>query len=800
VATGDASTTFGDLLRNYRRLAELTQEELAERAGLSVRSISDLERGGAHTPRRDTVNLIVRALDLEPADRALIESTLQRRRGPRDQPNDTIEHGTTPAAHPASNLTRQLTSFVGRERELQDLQHDLDQTPLLTLVGAGGVGKTRLALELAGIQLAASHHEVWLVELAGVADPALVPAAVAGVLGVSEHAGQPIEQVLSNAIRARHLLLVLDNCEHVLNSCAGLVDTLLRHCANLRVLATSREPLGVAGEVTRIVPPLSLPDRSAATDMLASTAVQLFVERAKAVQTELRVDDETGPLLASICRRLDGIPLALELAAARLGGLSIYQLSEHLESNLGLLASRSRIGMSHHHTLRATLQWSLDLLDEQERRLFRRLAVFAGGWSVSLAEEVCAALADGEPADMLDLLSRLVDKSMVVLEVRAQASRYRMLEPVRQYALELLESSGELATYRARHAAALLELAEEGEAHLSGSLEVASLDRLEVEHANCRAALGWLVGQQDGSGALRLATVLWRFWERRGFQREGRAWLEQALALSSGLEGPLDARGRALNALANMHWAAGDMDAAMPLAEEALRASRDSPRGTAWAYINLGMVAYYQADAERAIGYLEESLSPGQTAGDMPLLSLALSCLGRVLLWAHGPSDPRAVVCLEESLAVAQRAESRHAISQALGGLAELAARRGDLDVAVGRWRDALTLRWELRDQRGIATSIERLAQLAAALGEVQRAAWLWGAAEACRDSIGLRFRHDEALDHARLVATAAASSSRTDFDANWTAGAQATLDHVVATALTAAPQKRSSSTTGSFN
>jgi non-specific serine/threonine protein kinase len=682
-----------------------------------------------------------------------------------------------------SNLPRQLTSFVGRQSELEELVGVLDRTPLLTLIGAGGVGKTRLALELARMQVNAFRDGVWLVELAEVDDASLLPAAFATVLNVAEYAGQPLERSLVQALKAQRTLLVVDNCEHLVEVCAALIDALMRGCAGVRILATSREPLNISGEITWVVPPLGLPEPGAPLEVVTSSAaVQLLVDRASAYQREQVLSDETAADMARVCRALDGIPLALELAAARLRAMSVHDLAVRLDTNSRLLASRTRSGPPHQHTLRATLQWSLDLLDQQERELFHRLAVFAGSWSLDLAEAVCTPGPQSSAADVIDIMTRLVDKSMLIVESRSGAARYRMLEPIRQYALELLDNSGEASSLRARHAAALVERVQRDEAQLSGPLEIASLDRLELDNANYRTALGWLIREGDAHSAWRMATALWRFWERRGHQREGCAWLDQVLAIAG--DAPLELRGRALNAFANLLWTAGDVDRAEPLAAQALIACQDNVRGTAWALLNLGMIAYYKADAERAIAQLERGLPPAREADDLALLSLALSSLGRVLLWARGPGDLVASASLDESIVVAREAGSLHALSQALGGAAEMATRQGDLRLAERRWLEALRLRWQLRDQRGIATGLERLAQAAAVEGEVGRAAWLWGAAQARREAIGLYFRHDEEADHTRLVAALAADRDQSDFADGWSAGRAATLEQAVNVAL----------------
>jgi predicted ATPase/DNA-binding XRE family transcriptional regulator len=778
VRSTDSGGSFGAILRSYRRAAELTQEELAERAGISVRSISDLERGTSHRPRRDTVEMIVLALGLDDDERVALEAALDYRRGPR--PASISDPSPSRPVQARHNLPRQLTSFVGREHELRELEAVLDETALLTLTGAGGVGKTRLAEELVHRRLDSYPDGVWLVELAAVDDPARVPGSVASALEVAIPPGRGITQCLVENLRQAHLLLVVDNCEHLVQACAELIAALLRDCPHLQVLATSREPLGIAGETTWQVHPLQLPERFGSAERIQTSAAgRLFLDRARAVQHTLMVTDDSAPAIARICLCVDGIPLALELAAARLSTLSVHELADRLEGDPHLLASRVRIGLAQHRTLHATIQWSFDLLDERERALFRHLAIFAGGWSLQLAESVCADVLIGA-SDVLELLGRLVEKSMVVMDTRGHSARFRLLEPIRQYALELLDNSGEAATYRARHAAALVELAATGEAQLGGTDEIDSLDRLELEHDNVRAALRWSIDHGDGASALKLATAMWRFWERRGYHQEARDWLEQALAKSDGA--PSEVRGNALNALAMLHWSTGDAEVAEPLAGQALSVCQTAGdvRGMAWALLNLGMIAYYEADAEHAIARLERSATLARQAADVPLLSLAVSSVGRVTLWARGPHDVHAASCLQEGLALAQQAQSRHATSQALGGLAELAWRQGDLEKAIGLWQQALRLRRQLGDQRGIATCIERLAQLAAATGQTERAAWLWGAAEARRELIGLRLRHDEAADRARLMTVGARAISESDFTRAHLQGRDATIDAAV--------------------
>ena len=429
------------------------------------------------------------------------------------------------------NLPAPRTSFVGRETELQNIKRDLAMTRLLTLTGAGGCGKTRLALEVARGSVGAYPDGVWLVELAPLSEGMLVAQAVAATLGVQEQPERSLTDALVNFLRAKRALLVLDNCEHLVDAVARLVDTFLNSCPDLRVLATSRESLNVEGELNWLVPSLSVPSlgQSPRVEELAGyESVRLFVERASHRNPAFSRTPENAHAVARICGRLEGIPLAIELAAARVG-LSVEQIAARLDDSLRLLTTGSRTASPRHRTLRGTLDWSYALLSEPERSLFCRLSVFAGGWTLEAAEVVGAEV-DNEQVDVLDVLSRLVDKSLVVAETTGGGGvRYRMLEPIRQYAREKLEEGGEAEEVRRQHASFFLSLTEEPELRLRGAEDVEWLERLEAEHDNLRAALSWVLERGEAELGLRLAGALWPFWEAHGHYSEGRRWLEEAL-------------------------------------------------------------------------------------------------------------------------------------------------------------------------------------------------------------------------------------------------------------------------------
>jgi predicted ATPase len=426
--------------------------------------------------------------------------------------------GHTTSATPEINLPLQLTSFVGRERELSEARGLMANSRLLTLTGPGGAGKTRLASAVAFEVAAGFEDGVWWVELAPVSDPDLMPQAVATVLRIDEIPGRSLTDVIADDLKGLDLLLVLDNCEHLIGSCAELANTLLRACPGLKILATSREALYVAGERIWPLPPLSYPDPHSLPpieELENIESVRLFVERASYRLPGFALDSINAPAVAEVCARLEGMPLAIELTAARVGTVPLSEIPKRLDRSLGLLSSRDRTAPERLRTLMGALDWSYELLDEEEREVFRGLSVFAGGFTLDAAESVC----DGgsiESREVLDLLTRLIDKSLLLVTERGEEVRYRLLETIRQYALEKLQESGEEDVVRERHAKYYLALAEKAGSKLKGPDQGAWLERLETEHDNLRAALTSALEGGNAELGLRLGGALGEFWHLRG--------------------------------------------------------------------------------------------------------------------------------------------------------------------------------------------------------------------------------------------------------------------------------------------
>ena len=666
-------------------------------------------------------------------------------------------------------------------------------TRLLTITGAGGSGKTRLALEVSRDLLEAYSDGVWLVELAPLSEEALVPKAVAEAVEVPERPDEPLVDTLTEVLGGREMLLIVDNCEHLLEATARLVDILLDSCPNLRVLATSREGLGVEGEVRWPVPPLNAPDprySSTVEELERLESARLFLARAHNRDPSFAFTPGNAQTVAELCSKLEGIPLAIELAAARVGTLSLEQISERLEGSLELLTRGDRTAAARQRTIRQTLDWSYELLSEPERKVLRRLSVFAGGWTLEASEVVVSDESMGQ-SEVLELLSGLVEKSLAIAELTAESGgvRYRLLDSIRQYALEKLEQSGELEDVKRAHAGYFLALAEEAEPELIGPRETEWFERLEEEIDNLRAALSWASEHGEAELGLRLAGSLMSFWLTEGHYGEGRGWVEGALTQ----EGPTSAlaRAKALGAASLLATRQGNQARAKEAAEEGLRLSKEAgiehsrepffPGGIpATFFPNLmATVAMNEGDHERARALGEEGLALGRQADAAQgivwsLLTLAIAATLRAdyeqaeRIYAEGLSlsreldsaywrflyfenwgwtallqgDPeRATVLIEEAVELARerRRGFMGLLSRPLDNLGWAALLGGELGRAKAQFGENLMLSRTLGDKETLLMSLEGLACVAGAEVGALQAARLFGAAEALMEAIGYR-------------------------------------------------------------
>jgi predicted ATPase/DNA-binding CsgD family transcriptional regulator len=661
-------------------------------------------------------------------------------------------------SRPTDNLPLALTTFVGREQEMAEVEKLLAESRLLTLTGPGGSGKTRLALSVASRLAGRFEDGVWIAELAPLSDPDLVPQTVASVVGVRESPGTSLLEALADYLQSREMLLVLDNCEHLVETCASLAESLLSRCPGLSILATSREALGILGETLFAVPPLSLPDPHRPLDVEGLPryeASRLFAERARAVRPEFSVTGNNAMAITQICYRLDGMPLAIELAAARVRVLSPSQISARLEESFGLL-SGGRTTLPRHATLRATMDWSHDLLSGKEKSLFARISVFVGGFSLAAAEEVGSG--EGIARDeILDLLSRLVDKSLIAFEEQGPVSRYGLLEAVRQYAHEKLTGAGEKERLRQRHAAFFVRLAEEAEPELKGGRQETWLAYLEREHDNFRAALSWAFERGGTELALHLAGALGEFWYLSGHLGEGRRWLESVL--TAGAEGSEPARAKALTWAGAMRWITREQDdyeRLTDLGEEGLALYRRLGNDAEVA-LALQTLAYAESQRnrlERASALAEEAITLQRASSDTGGVARSLPVLGFVALARH--EHERAAALHEETLALAREAEDSFAtvVSLIQGALAYSGL--GELRRARTLNEEGLGLSWQLKMMPLLAGHLHVSAVLAGLQGQAEAAARLWGAAEALRESLNISLApievsyYDPLMDAAR--------------------------------------------------
>ena len=687
-----------------------------------------------------------------------------------------------------TNLPQPATDFIGREKQIAEAGELLKRTQLLTLTGAGGCGKTRLGLEIAAVHIGEYSDGVWLVELGALSDPDLAGRTVASVLGIRETRGEGTLSMLAAHLRTKELLLILDNCEHLLDACAVLTGALIAQCSKVRILATSREALGIPGEVSYRVPSLALP-RSPAEATAASLSdvesVRLFVDRASLAEPTFGLTDQNAPPIASICQRLDGLPLALELAAGRVRSLPVEQINARLEHCFRLLTGGSRTALPRQQTLRSVIDWSYNLLAEKERALLGRLSVFSGGWTVEGAESVCSdqeQTADSiDEFEVVELLVSLVEKSLVVFD--EARGRYRMLETVRQYARDRLLESGSAEAWRDRHLAYFLELGEIAEPHLVGAKQQIWLQRLEEEHDNFRAALEWSLGANVDSG-IRIAAAIWRLWDLHGHVGEGRRWIAELLAAKSGEESRA-ARARMLLGGGQMARNQGDYDTARRLLDECLSIyrSRDDREGVAGALNNLGNLEFDLGNLAMAKAHHEESLAIRRQQHDKSGIAASSGNLGNVARQQGDAAEAKRLY--GESLTLSRELGDSNRIAMALNHLGVVALDEGNFAEALPLFVEALLLKHQVGERAGLAAALERIAAIPIAGSDPERAARLLGAASRLRGEVGVPLPPDERPEYEKVVAgirTAMADDEM--FEAEWAAGCAMTTDEVVALAV----------------
>jgi predicted ATPase/DNA-binding XRE family transcriptional regulator len=725
------SSAFGDVLRQLRLEAGLTQEELAERAGLSTRGLSDLERGLRRTPRLGTVRLLADALGLPGTQRDRLLASRQ----PRSAWNAVTglvtsfdaRNGKIDVTPPQS----ELGNLVDRERETAEVTRLLRTHRLVTLTGPGGVGKTRLAVHLASLLGDQFADGVCVVDLSALTEDDLVAGAVAAALDVSDTRAEPSSVRLAQVLTSQQLLLVLDNCEQVIHGVATLVSGLLRTCPGLTILSTSRERLSLGGEATWPVDPLAVPPPDLVDDVekvLAFPAVQLFVGRARAAFPEFELTPRNVAAVGEVCRRLDGLPLAIELAAARARLLTAQQIAARLDDRFRLLTNGPRSAPNRHRALWDAIAWSYDLLTPPEQRLLRRVSVFVGGFSLEAVE----AIATPEPP-VVDTLARLVDQSLVLVEHSAESTRFGVLESVRAFARERLDEAGESAALERQHASFFVREAARAEPGLWGSEQHLWLVLLERERDNLRTAIARAVAAGEVEAAVRIGSALWRFWVIAGYLEDGRRWAEITLPVLDAAPAPVRAQG--LNVAGAVFWAIGDLERAEALEHLALAARRNlhDEAGVARTLHYLGNVAASRGDLQAADACYWQAMDMAERCGETPTMILAQVRLATLKELRGQVAE--AADLLTQALAGASLHLGPADVAFVLRDLGRVTLGLGDPGRAAALAAEALARMREVDSRWGSATCLEVLSAAACALGQPDRAARLIGSAARLRST-----------------------------------------------------------------
>ena len=707
---------------------------------------------------------------------------------------ESISTKTSPKAD-STNIPVPLTSFIGREKEVAEIVRLLNKNRLLTLTGSGGVGKTRLAIQSSNKLAEKFKDGVWWVDLVGLNDPLLMPQAIAKVVGVREVSSEPIMETLKNALKSKDLLLVLDNCEHLIDAAAKYAEHLLAACPNLKILATSRERLGIFNETAWHVPSLPLPEGSSfpLKELKAFASVGLFVERTQNVKSDFALTDQNAALVSQICQRLDGIPLAIELAAARVKVISLEEILLRLDDRFSLLTAGSRTALAHQQTLRATIDWSYELLTEPERILFRRLAVLAGGFKLEAVETVCG-FGELKREDVLDLLSRLVDKSLAIVQSASSngGTRYRLLETIRAYAREKLELAGEADTMRDRHLEFFMRLAEEAELYHFSSEQLVWFDRVETEIDNMRAALEWSVANVHAGDSktivlrqetgLRVSSALVWFWHR-SYARETSERLKQMLAMT---DKPTLGRARTLYSLGFLYWTVNSFLEARRALEEAVTISRKLDDGLTLSRSlgYLGAVAAAEGDHASAQSLLEESLSIARKFGPAgrKAASWALAFLGDVH-FTQG-DYPGSKQLYEEAVALTKEAHEKNMLGLMIRRLGYIALRQLDNTRAAEYFKESLESNQKVGHSVGICASLTAFANLALAQGKSSRAAQLYGAVERYLSDLSTPLFYSDEVEYQLGVLNLRRQPMDAALEKAWAKGAAMTMEQAMEFAL----------------
>jgi predicted ATPase/DNA-binding XRE family transcriptional regulator len=794
--SGTGTASFGDLLRQVRIAASLSQEGLAERSGVSVRGISDLERGARHAPRLETVRMLADALGLGEDDRAALLAAA------RPVLARSGAAGLTPTA--SQSLPVPLTRLIGREGELTTLRARLEKERLVTLTGPGGSGKTRLAIAVAMGMVDDFADGVSFVDLSPLTDPGLVVPTIAAALGVREVTGQPLLQTLSAFLAPKRLLLLLDNCERVLAAAADIV-TLLAASPGLSVLATSREPLRVRGEREFPLLPLPLPapDRLPAIAELAQVpAVALFVERATAVQPTFALTADNAAAIAATCQQLEGLPLAIELAAARIKVLPPAALLARLERRLPFLTGGGRDLPARQRTMRNAIAWSYDLLSAEEQALFRRLAVFAGGFMLEAAEAMAAPTGD---LVILDGVVALVEQSLLrQMPGTDDEPRYQMLETVREFGLEQLAAAGEEDQASGHHARHYLQLAESRVQGIQILMDLDSLAHVAPEQDNVRLALAWFDNQGEIEALLRLSAVLYGLWLARGLYQEGLRWLDRALAQSS--EAASIVRVQALMAAAHLAIYYGDYARAAIFSAEGVVLARELDAPTLGREVTAlqvgqaltvaGFLAYRQGAYDRAEDLATEAYSWLSNLGDTVPGAIADTGYALLVLGCNAlvqEQFDRAGNWVVAALDHFQRAGNDWGLSDAQATLAGIRFCTGDLRRATALYGESLERAYDRNFPILMVSALFGLAAVGAISGQPEAGAHLLGVAEAMTASLGAPMMARDAPAFERGLAALTATLGDERLAAEREAGRALTLEAAIAEAQAVAQAVMSS-------